>query len=533
MQARPQSRAESTSQPVTPATTTLNISVVTTSSTFQRAFNQPGNALTSMPAAAPAAIDAFIHQLKRIDWRDFIRAGRDEDQPETEAALPAEVSGELEPQLHQLLRSTMEIHTLIADTFLDGLQPVERLKATEHAVTEAYLQGLTEAGHGGIILVVPSANDEWRRSLASPIEYLLEPPWDTLRKTVESLMDATQVAALRANYEAALQAVGALSAVDGALVIRDDLTVVGYGAKMGLAPMHTWKPDAYGEAPPPVAALLSGGLTNVAFLAIVRIAQLCSAAGESAFLQPMLVVLGLVSLGVAAASMLGHGNYRRMLAYSSVEHVGILTLAVGVGGLAAYGGLLHAVNNAVNKGILFLAAGCKELVDPVRHDRRPPGDDARPAGRLLLPSAAEREHAGAGSEGPFGAEGEPAGDAGGLRVVVVEAVGRIDDRHPPPEHPADGPGLEGVGVDDVGPEAPDLAPHGEDPPDVPDRPGGAVEGERPHDGAGGGEPIEELPGFERRSEHPDPVASTGCGRSVDVPEPSRPARPTGGPTPSV
>jgi len=133
--------------------------------------------------------------------------------------------------------------------------------------------------------------------------------------------------------------------------------LVGYGTKMGLAPMHTWKPDAYGEAPPPVAALLSGGLTNCAFLAIIRIAQLGNAAGEGPFLQPMLIVLGLVSLGVAVASILGQGNYRRMLAYSSVEHMGVLTLAVGVGGMAAYGGLLHAVNNALNKGILFLAAG--------------------------------------------------------------------------------------------------------------------------------------------------------------------------------
>ena len=133
--------------------------------------------------------------------------------------------------------------------------------------------------------------------------------------------------------------------------------VVGYGTKMGLAPMHTWKPDAYGEAPPPVAALLSGALTNCAFLAILRIVQLANAAGEGPFLQPMLVVLGLLSLGVAVASMLGQGNYRRMLAYSSVEHMGILVLAVGVGGLAALGALLHAVNNAMNKGVLFLAAG--------------------------------------------------------------------------------------------------------------------------------------------------------------------------------
>ena len=133
--------------------------------------------------------------------------------------------------------------------------------------------------------------------------------------------------------------------------------VVGYGTKMGLAPMHTWKPDAYGEAPPPVAALLSGGVTNVAFLGILRVDHLAGAAGEGAFLHSMLIVLGLSSLGIAAASILGQGNYRRLLAYSSVEHMGILALALGVGGTATFGGLLHAINNGLNKGILFIAAG--------------------------------------------------------------------------------------------------------------------------------------------------------------------------------
>jgi hydrogenase-4 component F len=133
--------------------------------------------------------------------------------------------------------------------------------------------------------------------------------------------------------------------------------IVGYGTKMGLAPMHTWKPDAYGEAPPPVAALLSGGLTNCAFLGILRVSQLCTAAGQGPFVRSMLVALGLLSIGIAAASILGQGNYRRLLAYSSVEHMGILVLGIGIGGLAAFGALLHAVNNAFNKGILFLAAG--------------------------------------------------------------------------------------------------------------------------------------------------------------------------------
>jgi len=133
--------------------------------------------------------------------------------------------------------------------------------------------------------------------------------------------------------------------------------VVGYGTKMGLAPVHTWKPDAYGEAPPPVAALLSGGITNCAFLGLFRVHQLCNAVGEGTFAKSIFLGLGLVSLAVAAASIVGQGNYRRMLAYSSVEHMGILSLSIGIGGAAVFGGMLHAVNNALNKGILFLAAG--------------------------------------------------------------------------------------------------------------------------------------------------------------------------------
>ena len=131
--------------------------------------------------------------------------------------------------------------------------------------------------------------------------------------------------------------------------------VVGYGTKMGLAPMHTWKPDAYGEAPPPVAALLAGGVTNCAFLGLLRVSQLADAAGDSAFVRSILVALGLLSLAVSAACIVGQGNYRRLLAWSSVEHMGILALAVGSG--ATFGALLHALNNALNKGILFLAAG--------------------------------------------------------------------------------------------------------------------------------------------------------------------------------
>jgi hydrogenase-4 component F len=131
---------------------------------------------------------------------------------------------------------------------------------------------------------------------------------------------------------------------------------VGYGTKMGLAPMHTWKPDAYGEAPGLVGALLAGGLTTGAFLALLRFYQICAAAGEGAFARELMVAIGLLSMAVAGVFMARQRDYKRMLAYSSVEHMGILVLGIGLGGLAAFGALLHLVNNALAKGVMFLAA---------------------------------------------------------------------------------------------------------------------------------------------------------------------------------
>jgi hydrogenase-4 component F len=131
---------------------------------------------------------------------------------------------------------------------------------------------------------------------------------------------------------------------------------VGYGTKMGLAPMHTWKPDAYGEAPGLVGALLAGGLTTCAFLALMRFYQVCSAAGEGAFAREIMVVIGLLSMAVAGVFMARQRDYKRMLAYSSVEHMGILVLGIGIGGLAAFGAMLHLVNNALTKGVMFIAA---------------------------------------------------------------------------------------------------------------------------------------------------------------------------------
>lgn len=135
------------------------------------------------------------------------------------------------------------------------------------------------------------------------------------------------------------------------------LLLVGYGTKMGLAPMHTWLPDAHSESPSLVSALLSGALLNCAFLGILRIQQVNAAAGEAAFGREALLVFGLISMAMAAVFILGQADFKRLLAYSSVEHMGILALGVGVGGAGAFGSVFHAVNHSLTKGMLFLAAG--------------------------------------------------------------------------------------------------------------------------------------------------------------------------------
>lgn len=135
------------------------------------------------------------------------------------------------------------------------------------------------------------------------------------------------------------------------------LLFIGYGTKMGLAPMHTWKPDAYGEAPGLVGTLLAGGLTSCAFLAVLRIYQICRAGSEAEFAREIMVFMGLLSMGIGAAFMVRQRDFKRMLAYSSVEHMGILVLGIGIGGLGVYGALLHLINNGLTKGVMFLSAG--------------------------------------------------------------------------------------------------------------------------------------------------------------------------------
>ena len=133
--------------------------------------------------------------------------------------------------------------------------------------------------------------------------------------------------------------------------------LVGFGTKMGLAPMHTWKPDTYGEAPSLVSGLMAGSLTACAFLGVARVTEVVMAAGLGPFARPVLIGFGLLSLAVAAAFIMGQNDVKRLLAYSSVEHMGLLVLGLGLGGAGAYGSMLHLVNNGLAKDWMFLAAG--------------------------------------------------------------------------------------------------------------------------------------------------------------------------------
>jgi len=133
--------------------------------------------------------------------------------------------------------------------------------------------------------------------------------------------------------------------------------VIGYGTKMGLAPMHTWLPDAHSEAPSPASALLSGALLNCAFLGVYRSHKLLFQAGIGDFSSGILIGFGLLSMLIAAIFIFNQTGYKRMLAYSSIENMGIIAFGIGIGGLATYGAMLHLIHHSLIKSSLFLSSG--------------------------------------------------------------------------------------------------------------------------------------------------------------------------------
>ncbi|MGW5231409.1 proton-conducting transporter transmembrane domain-containing protein [Streptomyces nodosus] len=136
------------------------------------------------------------------------------------------------------------------------------------------------------------------------------------------------------------------------------LAVVGYGTKVGLAPMHTWLPDAHAEAPSPASAMLSGALLNTGMYAVIRFYAIARAGLGPTFPQNALLVFGFASIVIGVLFMVRRGNFKRLFAYSSVEHMGIIAVALGFGGpLGLYGALLHTLNHALGKAVVFLTSG--------------------------------------------------------------------------------------------------------------------------------------------------------------------------------
>ena len=136
------------------------------------------------------------------------------------------------------------------------------------------------------------------------------------------------------------------------------LILLGYGTKAGLAPMHTWKPDAYAEAPPPSGAILSSAMLNCALYGLARFYILTSRCLGAQYPGRLLLLFGLLSMGVSVPFILIQKNFRRLLAYHTIDHAGIMTTALGIGGpLASLALMLHMTFHTIAKSLLFLCAG--------------------------------------------------------------------------------------------------------------------------------------------------------------------------------
>ena len=134
--------------------------------------------------------------------------------------------------------------------------------------------------------------------------------------------------------------------------------LVGYGTKIGLAPFHAWLPDAHAEGPTPISAVLSGLLLNVALYALLRFKMVLAANPETLDVGAIMITLGIVSLVFAAFMLYRRRDIKRLFAYSSIEHMGLITFAFGLGGpLANFAGLLHMVLHSLTKSAIFFSVG--------------------------------------------------------------------------------------------------------------------------------------------------------------------------------
>jgi hydrogenase-4 component F len=144
----------------------------------------------------------------------------------------------------------------------------------------------------------------------------------------------------------------------GLLNVAFVFLLLGYGTKVGLVPLHAWLPDAHAEGPTPISAVLSGLLLNVALYAVLRFKMLLAANAAAIAPGPLMVILGLTSLVFGAVMLYRRRDIKRLFAYSSVEHMGIITFAFGMGGqLANFAGLLHMTMHSLTKSAIFFAVG--------------------------------------------------------------------------------------------------------------------------------------------------------------------------------
>ncbi|NFV82255.1 hydrogenase 4 subunit F [Magnetospirillum aberrantis] len=134
--------------------------------------------------------------------------------------------------------------------------------------------------------------------------------------------------------------------------------LVGYGTKVGLAPLHAWLPDAHAEGPTPISAVLSGLLLNVALYALLRFKMIIASNPDTLAPGPLMIMMGLTSLFVAAFMLFRRGDIKRLFAYSSIEHMGVITFAFGMGGAVAnFAGLMHMTMHSLTKSAVFFAVG--------------------------------------------------------------------------------------------------------------------------------------------------------------------------------
>ena len=173
------------------------------------------------------------------------------------------------------------------------------------------------------------------------------------------------------DWTALMEAAPRLAGGTALLKLAFVFVVVGYGTKVGFVPMHSWLPDAHAEAPSPISAMLSGVLLNCALYTLLRYDAIISRAMGTNFTHTLLLVFGVLSLVTAGLLIVVQRDLKRLLAYSSIEHMGIVAIGVGLGGgLGLYGALLHTFNHSLGKTMLFFVAGnVRQNFGTLRMDR--------------------------------------------------------------------------------------------------------------------------------------------------------------------